>query len=454
MRRLGLRAAHRVASAGAPRLARRLAHSAPAPAEAAEGTSILRDHILPLGLWTAVSANVGALFSQGDEGVQVLIHADEFTAALLDPSLSRSKLTERIERISRGSSQNDSLKLVLLRAPGVIDKLIELVSVGAPNAGVAARNHAVKIIENISASPDAQLEIVQRGLHRPIVEALRADATSLYMKKSLAATVCNLASAEQNVAALGAAGALSALHDEQELSPALRRQRVAVRMGRLGLALRGRLDANDPDLRADELPRGEIELIGKYAEAEAAAAADPLHEARATLVESGVLLYLHTAAGGAAWGLFESVRQRMSREALVRNVVRTSLVTCFVPILLVGGVVTAYNRLSRTTDTVDEKFKVRHVPTRKPRARPAARSWIEYRPPVWIRNARLAGALPQPSPPTYPAGVLRIVDGAVPGRPAPSLGRDVRAAVARRAHRRLRLVLRVDAVHGERPAQE
>lgn len=34
----------------------------------------------------------------------------------------------------------------------------------------------------------------------------------------------------------------------------------------------------------------------------------PLHAVRSSLIESGVLLYLHTACGGAAWGLFESVR--------------------------------------------------------------------------------------------------------------------------------------------------
>ena len=37
-----------------------------------------------LGLWALVSLNVGAWFSQGDEGAQILIHLDEFTGALLD----------------------------------------------------------------------------------------------------------------------------------------------------------------------------------------------------------------------------------------------------------------------------------------------------------------------------------------------------------------------------------
>ena len=96
--------------------------------------------------------------------------------------------------------------------------------------------------------------------------------------------------------------------------------------------------------------------MAEYAAAEAEARAQPLHAARSSLIESGVLLYLHTAAGGAAWGLFESLRQREPMPVLVRNVARTSLVTCFVPILLVGGVVAGYTSINRTTDTVEEKF--------------------------------------------------------------------------------------------------
>ena len=34
----------------------------------------LRQRLLPLGLWGLVSLNIGAFFSQGDEGVQVLLN--------------------------------------------------------------------------------------------------------------------------------------------------------------------------------------------------------------------------------------------------------------------------------------------------------------------------------------------------------------------------------------------
>ena len=81
-----------------------------------------------LGLWALVSLNVGAWFSQGDEGAQILIHLEEFTGALLDRETTRTRLTERLERVARGSQLNDSLKLKLLREPGLPERLLELLA--------------------------------------------------------------------------------------------------------------------------------------------------------------------------------------------------------------------------------------------------------------------------------------------------------------------------------------
>ena len=124
--------------------------------------------------------------------------------------------------------------------------------------------------------------------------------------------------------------------------------------------------------------------MAEYAAAEAEARAQPLHAARSSLIESGVLLYLHTAGGGAAWGLFESVRNGEPRPVLMQNVARTSLVTCFVPILLVGGVVTAYERLNRTTDSINEKFALYGAACLA--LYPAGRllQWVETFAPLWL----------------------------------------------------------------------
>ena len=355
-----------------------------------------------LGLWALVSLNVGAWFSQGDEGAQILIHLEEFTGALLDRETTRTRLTERLERVARGSQLNDSLKLKLLREPGLPERLLELLATDADNVSAAARMHAAKTLENISSLREAKLEMVERGLHAPIVAVVADDGATLHARKTLAAAVCNLAAAPENVAALGAAGAVAALDGEQRFSAKLSRQKVRVALQRLGAAL----DADHAAV-VNAMPPAERELVARLAAEAAEAADDPLNAARATLIESGVLLYLHTAAGGAAWGLFESVRNGEPRPVLMQNVARTSLVTCFVPILLVGGVVTAYERAPN--DRLDQ----REV-----------------------------------------CAVRRRVPRALPGGAAPPVGRDVCAAVARRPHRRLLLLLRLDALHRVRPAQE
>jgi hypothetical protein len=66
--------------------------------QTSEGSFFYR-HVVPLGLWTAVSLNVAAFFSAGDEGVQILLHLDDFTGPILAPETPSSRLTERLERV-------------------------------------------------------------------------------------------------------------------------------------------------------------------------------------------------------------------------------------------------------------------------------------------------------------------------------------------------------------------
>ena len=257
---------------------------------------------------------------------------------------------QALENVSRGLSQNDTLKLKLLATPGFFERLIQLVE--ASSVKVTTRNHAAKSIEAMSGSADAQREMVVRGHHEVLLALMNKEACTLYARKTLATTICNLESLPENAPTLTRAGAIGALVAEQEADPRLVRQRVKVSVSRLAL----RAHIGDANVLA-ALPEAERELIARLAAAEQKAAeASPLHGVRATLIESGVLLYLHTAGGGAAWGLFESLRLQQPRSVMLQNVARTALVTCFVPILMVGGVVTAYNRVNKRTDSISEKF--------------------------------------------------------------------------------------------------
>lgn len=337
-------------AARAPEASEGAATAVNAAIHAAEENLSMRDHFMRLGLWAIVSLNVGIFFSQGDEGAQILEHCDNFIAGILDPQTGNEALEKALENVSRGLSQNDTLKLKLLATPGFFERLIQLVE--ASSVKVTTRNHAAKSIEAMSGSADAQREMVVRGHHEVLLALMNKEACTLYARKTLATTICNLESLPENAPTLTRAGAIGALVAEQEADPRLVRQRVKVSVSRLAL----RAHIGDANVLA-ALPEAERELIARLAAAEQKAAeASPLHGVRATLIESGVLLYLHTAGGGAAWGLFESLRLQQPRSVMLQNVARTALVTCFVPILMVGGVVTAYNRVNKRTDSISEKF--------------------------------------------------------------------------------------------------
>ena len=52
-----------------------------------------------------------------------------------------------------------------------------------------------------------------------VLRLVRVDGASLYVRKALATLTCHLAAAPANVPILARAGAVSALHDEQESNP-------------------------------------------------------------------------------------------------------------------------------------------------------------------------------------------------------------------------------------------
>jgi hypothetical protein len=261
----------------------------------------------------------------------------------------------------------------------LITRLLDIADGTAPDVQPTARNYAAKIIEYVCASPDAARLVLEREEYLRLVRIVADPHASLYRRKMLCGALCNLAAVPEAVPRLGAACAVGALHDLQESSASVRRQKVTITLQRLAAAL-----CSQTEESLASLPERERGLIRHYAEAEAEAAKQPLHSLRSTLIESGVLLYLHTAAGGAAWGLFESLREGVGRAALVQNVVRTSLVTCFVPILLVGGVVSAYNRFNKATDSVEQKFLLYFAAALAMYPSGRLLQWVESFAPLWL----------------------------------------------------------------------
>lgn len=94
--------------------------------------------------------------------------------------------------------------------------LYDLISTAdPPPCAVSTMQHAAKLIEAISAHPVAQAELVSLGVHNELLHIVSLPSTSLYIKKTLATALCNLAKLEANVPILGSAGAVGVLHAEQ-----------------------------------------------------------------------------------------------------------------------------------------------------------------------------------------------------------------------------------------------
>ena len=92
-----------------------------------------------------------------------------------------------------------------------------------------------------------------------------------------------------------------------------------------------------------------------YAGAHAATLADPINTIRSPLIKSGLMMYLHTVAGGAAWGLGSSLYHGTP---VLSAVARTALVTGLVPAFFVGGIVSLFQRYQRDANTEHEVFRL------------------------------------------------------------------------------------------------
>ena len=77
----------------------------------------------------------------------------------------------------------------------------------------------------MSGHPQAQRQLVERGEHLRLLELMGRDSTPLYVRKVLAATLCNLALHAENVAELGRAGTVGALGPDHPLLMSLRNLR-------------------------------------------------------------------------------------------------------------------------------------------------------------------------------------------------------------------------------------
>lgn len=170
---------------------------------------------------------------------------------------------------------------------------------------------------------------------------------SLYVRKTLAHALASCATIEHLHVELAKKGVPSALHKVQQ-EKLLKRKYFELALRHMASTV---LQSNSEDIGGND-----IAVLQEVHERYGDQRDSPLAQLQKAVVNSGVSMYLHTSAGGFVWGAIESLRQRESALKILKNSIKTSMVTGLVPICFVGIGVSAYNHYHRLADTAQQRF--------------------------------------------------------------------------------------------------
>ncbi|KNC82756.1 hypothetical protein SARC_04970 [Sphaeroforma arctica JP610] len=301
--------------------------------------------------WVIMSLTAGAMSmsmdTDPDQTALLLARPERLRNKLLSKSLDL--LERELKIIMSCTEYSDDVKRLLLQDEFYADTLLTYCT--HPGVNVEIRNYAAHILEVACRLPEMhQTVVLERGFHLKIIEALTEKDPSLYVKKQLATALCNFAIHSQpndeginDIAlALGQAGVVKLL-DLYHDNTYLRRRSQETAMERVSATCVAYAETKTEDVRLAGLTEAEWAQMHKYAALDAKARQSFMYEFKSSLVESGVLMYFHTAAGGLVWGVAESIRAKKPWKEVAKYGLRTSLVTCLVPIYFVGASVTIYN---------------------------------------------------------------------------------------------------------------
>eukprot|EP00163_Fabomonas_tropica_P001765 TRINITY_DN1130_c0_g1_i14.p1 TRINITY_DN1130_c0_g1~~TRINITY_DN1130_c0_g1_i14.p1 ORF type:complete len:385 (-),score=39.73 TRINITY_DN1130_c0_g1_i14:172-1326(-) len=247
-----------------------------------------------------------------------------------DPVIVLTYLTQ----LGEDAARNDTLKFKLASNPKWFDRIIELCK--APDDDGTIQNAAALLINRITRSPEACHQLMQRRQDEVIADIVKTWDTSLFIRKELCMALSQFVAIPALHDQLLEHGVFSALHLGYN-NPDTRRHIFRIALDRLALSPHALSIGDDISITAQWRVQAQNRSSGLA----------PIYD---TLVESGVVLYFHTAVGGAVWGLIDGVRQGMGRQAIMQSVVRTSLVTSMVPITVVGLGVSTWQYLRKGID--------------------------------------------------------------------------------------------------------
>lgn len=297
----------------------------------------VRENVVSFALFTAGAASYAAYMTHGDDTTFLLQKLPELKALQLN--------REDAEAMARVANTSDAFKVLLMEDAAFVARLVALSA--DPAADPELRAGLSKALANATRHALGREHGLRANLAALLAPHIANPRMSMVVRKNLCEALVNLcesADGDDDVPA-------SLARRDVALALLAAQRNVYVRRARFERAL-NRVAAQCIALQS---VRPDDEQL--FAELAARAAAHAQRRAsgvlRATdsLLASGWLLYLHTAAGGAVWGAVQAVRAGESARGVVRQTVRTALVTSLVPIYVVGGLVTAYNYLRRKLET-------------------------------------------------------------------------------------------------------
>ncbi|KNC50895.1 uncharacterized protein AMSG_12043 [Thecamonas trahens ATCC 50062] len=296
--------------------------------------------------FAVAAGSYGVYMADGDDTAYLLATAPQLVAGRHWSRLQEDDL----EGLAAASGTNDALKAVLAREPEVLRQLLRVAAL-APE--LSMRNAASKTLDNVcqAAAPQVRASVLDSDVVTAMAHIAEDKSMTLVVRKNLASALAHLVANTPADEPLAAA-LVDNVHVHSALANAsdniyIRRRAFDKAAAALAIAALERPEtASKIGVERPEL----LARLDKLAESARATQASWLASAGDSIADSGLLLYLHTALGGGAWGALQAFRAGESSQAIARAALRTSLVTSLVPICVVGGMVTLYNYVRRQVD--------------------------------------------------------------------------------------------------------
>jgi hypothetical protein len=238
-----------------------------------------------------------------------------------------------------------------------------------PLATARERELCARAIECIARAELGARALVAKGHAATLCAIAMGEDEPSRVRRLAAAAIANMATREDLQLSLARAGAVDALESVQA-DRFLRRRTQHRALLRLCHGLVSRFEVDDLVLGDDRsaggasaagstMPRTAEDLrdaVRRHATEHERELGSLYFQVSDPLLESGVVMYVNTAIGGALWGFAVATYRRLPLREVLRSTGRTSLVTGLIPAYFVGVAVTAFNARRRDTDTHNSLF--------------------------------------------------------------------------------------------------